>query len=421
LNLKMSWDYGYKSNEMWRARMEEVFGDPSTWFEKHGIGSEKGLFWPHRSQTPQDPRKGREYYREGEALCILGKVDLYQMLANQLMFKLANLVKNDGDARESPVRNVPAPVQHQIGDIVSAPNALGDSFYADADLETIRLNGTAPRASPNFPMSGKKIPVYPVIWGPDVLAKLQANGGSFTDAEFKALPEYGSPDLNHFPLATNLTYWHGTDNCPHVYTHYDGPEFPEGSLRITPACRIREPTDKHLDWLGLVHKKNHSQTGETMLVWNPVHFSDEDFSDGNVLAPGSALWPLGKTLEHYQKQAMINYPHKRLLQGFYDILLNNGNYFGSSWINNPYDRPVSLGTVWYSVLWHWYQLPFLFEVKQHVDNFDFAADLAMKASNKRAFVNKKFYVNKNITCLLMLGFTWVMIWDAKKKRDSEES
>lgn len=425
LNLKSHWDFSYDERRRWRERLYEVYGDDEyELFTKYGIGSDRGLFWEHRSQTPVD--KNRPGWRDSKMVTMEAKVDQYQMISNQVMFKLAQVAATEeSSARETaPTRNVPPPPPHPMGDVVYAPNPLGDSFYADADLETIRLNGTVPMASAGpYTRIGTKIPHYPVIWGPEVLAKLQANGGEFTDAEFKALPEYGSPDPQHFPLAANLTYWSGTDNCPHHGVDFDGPTFPKGSLRLTANCRIREPTGKNLHWLGLVHKKN-SGNGDTMLMWNPISFSDEPNSDATKLANAtvsSNINPMGYELDEFQKRAGWNYPHRRIIQGFFDILIDKGSYYGYPWFNNPLDQTVSTGTVYYYVIWQWFQFPFVFDIKEDTSGFDMGADLQSKANMMKQQNNKVLYVNLQILSAFMLGFAFLLSWEGKKKRDSEES
>ena len=425
LNLKMGWDFSYDQRRLWRERLYQEYGDKDL-FTELGIGTDRGLFWAHRSQTPED--KNRKGWRDSQMVTMEAKVDFYQSISNQVMFKLAKLAEtaesSEREGTASPVRNMPPPPPHTMGDVVSAPNPLGDSFYADADLETIRLNGTTPIASGGpYTRIGSKIPMYPVIWGPQVLAKLQANGGEFTDAEFKALPEYGSPDPQHFPLASNISYWSGTDNCPHAVVDFDGPTLPKGSLRLTANCRIREPTGKNLHWLGLVHKKN-NDNGDTMLLWNPISFSNETNSDATKLAnatPSSFINPMGEYLEYFQKRAGWYYPHRRFTQYFFDVLVDKGSFYGYPWFNNPLDQNKSTGTVYYYMLWQWFQFPFVFDIVEDSNGFDMGANIKEKADMLTAQSTKSILVNSQILALAFLGFAFLLGWEGKKKGDSEES
>ena len=309
--------------------------------------------WLHinPTMTPEDPNI--KTFRNEEMVTTNRKFDWY---GGQLYYFIHDLIWIKETAAAAS-ENVTAstkfytPHGHKHGANVYAPNAFGDSFYSDADLETIRNAGTTPRGNPNFIYTDEPISYYPYAMSPTVMNKIRANGGEMTDAELKALPEYG--DVAHFPVVTNESYWGGNDNCWYENGHGSEQKYPYGTVKITPTCRVSQPENIPIDFLGMVSKTTNKNTGQPMLVYNPIVFSDEN----NELSKleDAHLIKIPDTLTEYNKQRNQNSFDVLVTQWLIDNLATAGPFYGLPWYHNSLNKKAN--GVFFYLTWYYFTDP----------------------------------------------------------------
>jgi len=314
--------------------------------------------WGHLNPTmyPPGPEATQETNIRHEELVTLNR--RFEWYGNYLYFLIIDIMAIDKQQVEEEASRFYNPYGFEHGKVIDAPMALGDSFYSDADLEEKRLNGTVPRGSPNFLYTDDPISFHPFAYSPTVADKFRANGGEMTNAELQALPEYG--DIDHFPLVTNESYWMGGDNCWEENGHGSDQKYPYGTVKVTPACRVAAPTSS-IDFLGMVSKSVNKNTGQPMLIWNPIIFSDED----NVLSKldSSHINQIPSNIQGFHERQANSWFDCLVYQWLTDALADSGAFYGLPWYHNSLGRTTA--PVFYYLTWFYFMDPQLYFMQKH--------------------------------------------------------
>lgn len=314
------------------------------------------------------------------------------------------------------------PTAHPYGPIVHSPNALGDTFYADPDMEEARLNGTT-RTNAMFEFLNEPSTYYPFAFSEEVWDKMRANGGKFTDAEFKALPEYGDPA--HFPLVANETRWAGGNNCWHEEGHMFTQKYPMNARKFSPYCRMEEPTDFPLEFIGMVHKKTNTKTGQPMLVWNAIAMSNNTnngvHNDMSKIESASSINQLPSDLKRFNERSAALYPDIWVMVTLLDYSMRGMVFYGAEWYSNGAEKSEWGRVLLYYITWLYPNDPFLMQFNVYDPENPIFADMETKA----AFAIKEFRNAWYILYIMAIMFwaitAMISLFESRVKRSSEES